>query len=52
MGVAYIMAIATAQSLNKLAGLTNPILELFTLGTIADLAPLVGVNRRWFTTVT
>ncbi len=22
-------------------------LELFTLGTIADLAPLVGVNRRW-----
>ncbi len=47
VGVAYILAIATAQSLNKLAGLTNPILELFTLGTIADLAPLVGVNRRW-----
>ena len=47
VGVAYILAIATAQSLGKLKGLTNPILELFTLGTIADLAPLVGVNRRW-----
>jgi len=47
VGVAYILAIATAQSLGKLKGLTNPILELFTLGTIADLAPLIGVNRRW-----
>ncbi len=47
VGVAYILAIATAQSLGKIKGLTNPILELFTLGTIADLAPLVGVNRRW-----
>jgi single-stranded-DNA-specific exonuclease len=47
VGVAYILAIATAQSLGKLKGLTNQILELFTLGTIADLAPLVGVNRRW-----
>ena len=47
VGVAYILAIATAQSLGKLKGLTNPIMELFTLGTIADLAPLKGVNRRW-----
>lgn len=47
VGVAYILAIATAQSLGKIKGLTNPIMELFTLGTIADLAPLVGVNRRW-----
>ncbi|MCC0175940.1 single-stranded-DNA-specific exonuclease RecJ [Waterburya agarophytonicola K14] len=47
VGVAYVVAIATAQSLGKIKGLTNPILELFTLGTIADLAPLVGVNRRW-----
>jgi single-stranded-DNA-specific exonuclease len=47
VGVAYILAIATAQSLGQLKGLTNQILELFTLGTIADLAPLVGVNRRW-----
>ena len=47
VGVAYILAIALAQSLDKIAGLTSQILELFTLGTIADLAPLVGVNRRW-----
>ena len=47
VGVAYVLAIATAKSLDKLKGLTNIILELFTLGTIADLAPLVGVNRRW-----
>ena len=47
VGVAYILAIATAQSLGKLKGLTSPIMELFTLGTIADLAPLTGVNRRW-----
>lgn len=47
VGVAYILAVATAQSLDRVKGLTNPILELFTLGTIADLAPLVGVNRRW-----
>ncbi len=47
VGVAYVLAIATARRLGKLKGLTNIILELFTLGTIADLAPLVGVNRRW-----
>ncbi|MGK7948045.1 MAG: single-stranded-DNA-specific exonuclease RecJ [Xenococcaceae cyanobacterium] len=47
VGVAYILAIATAQKLKKLKGLTTQLLELFTLGTIADLAPLVGVNRRW-----
>jgi single-stranded-DNA-specific exonuclease len=47
VGVAYVLAIATAQSMGKLKGLTNHILELFTLGTIADLAPLTGVNRRW-----
>ncbi|MGL5083021.1 MAG: single-stranded-DNA-specific exonuclease RecJ [Microcoleaceae cyanobacterium] len=47
VGVAYILAICLAQRLNKLQGLVNPLLELFTLGTIADLAPLQGVNRRW-----
>ncbi|NET89360.1 MAG: single-stranded-DNA-specific exonuclease RecJ [Kamptonema sp. SIO1D9] len=47
VGVAYILAVTTAQSLGLLKGLTNQLLELFTLGTIADLAPLVGVNRRW-----
>ena len=47
VGVAYILAVTTAQSLGQLQGLTDQFLELFTLGTIADLAPLVGVNRRW-----
>ncbi|WP_267384565.1 single-stranded-DNA-specific exonuclease RecJ [Cyanobacterium sp. uoEpiScrs1] len=47
VGVAYILAVTTAQNLGLLKGLVDPLLELFTLGTIADLAPLVGVNRRW-----
>jgi len=47
VGVAYILAVETARSLNRLEGLKASLLELFTLGTIADLAPLVGVNRRW-----
>ena len=47
VGVAYILAITLAQKLGKHRGLTRPLLELLTLGTIADLAPLTGVNRRW-----
>lgn len=47
VGVAYVLAITLAIDLQKLGGLVNPLLELFTLGTIADLAPLTGVNRRW-----
>jgi single-stranded-DNA-specific exonuclease len=47
VGVAYILAMSLAQSLGKTQGLGNSLLELFTLGTIADLAPLTGVNRRW-----
>jgi single-stranded-DNA-specific exonuclease len=47
VGVAYILAISLAEKLNKIDNLTSQLLELFTLGTIADLAPLVGVNRRW-----
>ncbi|HEY9879538.1 MAG TPA: single-stranded-DNA-specific exonuclease RecJ [Leptolyngbyaceae cyanobacterium] len=47
VGVAYVLAICLAQALGKTQDLTGPLLELFTLGTIADLAPLVGVNRRW-----
>ncbi|MEG4307568.1 DHH family phosphoesterase [Microcoleus sp. D3_18a_C4] len=47
VGVAYVLAITLAQDMQKLGGLVNPLLELFTLGTIADLAPLTGVNRRW-----
>ena len=47
VGVAYILALSLAKRLEKLSGLSNLLLELFTLGTIADLAPLTGVNRRW-----
>ncbi|MBD1930980.1 MULTISPECIES: single-stranded-DNA-specific exonuclease RecJ [Cyanophyceae] len=47
VGVAYILAVTLAQQLGQAKGLVKPLLELFTLGTIADLAPLTGVNRRW-----
>jgi single-stranded-DNA-specific exonuclease len=48
VGVAYILAVSLAQQLGQMnSGIVKPMLELFTLGTIADLAPLTGVNRRW-----
>jgi single-stranded-DNA-specific exonuclease len=47
VGVAYILARSLAQSLGQSHELGDTLLELFTLGTIADLAPLTGVNRRW-----
>ncbi|WP_353931890.1 single-stranded-DNA-specific exonuclease RecJ [Okeanomitos corallinicola TIOX110] len=47
VGVAYILAVSLAQQMGELKGLVKPMLALFTLGTIADLAPLTGVNRRW-----
>lgn len=47
VGVAYILAVALAQQMGQTQQLVTPLLELFTLGTIADLAPLIGVNRRW-----
>ncbi len=47
VGVSYVLAISLAQKLGRSQGLSNTLLELFTLGTIADLAPLIGVNRRW-----
>lgn len=47
VGVAYILALATAERLGSFPVLADQLLELFTLGTIADLAPLTGVNRRW-----
>ncbi|MBW4420099.1 MAG: single-stranded-DNA-specific exonuclease RecJ [Myxacorys californica WJT36-NPBG1] len=46
VGVAYVLAVCLAQSFGQ-RDLQNTLLELFTLGTIADLAPLTGVNRRW-----
>jgi single-stranded-DNA-specific exonuclease len=50
VGVAYILAQTLAHSLGKSVELGQSLLELFTLGTIADLAPLTGVNRRWVKT--
>jgi single-stranded-DNA-specific exonuclease len=47
VGVAYILAACLAQKMGQTQHLVTPLLELFTLGTIADLAPLTGVNRRW-----
>ncbi|NET49672.1 MAG: single-stranded-DNA-specific exonuclease RecJ [Merismopedia sp. SIO2A8] len=59
VGVAYILALELARNCNLDSSLTHPgedvahsplgytLLDLFTLGTIADLAPLTGVNRRW-----
>ncbi|NJN86593.1 MAG: single-stranded-DNA-specific exonuclease RecJ [Leptolyngbyaceae cyanobacterium SL_7_1] len=47
VGVAYVLAVSLAQQMRKIQELLDPLLELFALGTIADLAPLVGVNRRW-----
>jgi single-stranded-DNA-specific exonuclease len=47
VGVAYILAVATAADMGLLVDIESQLLELYTLGTIADLAPLVGVNRRW-----
>ncbi len=47
VGVAYVLALSLAKAMGKTQSLSQALLELFTLGTIADLAPLTGVNRRW-----
>jgi len=48
VGVAYILAVSLAQKLGQANDdILASMLELFTLGTIADLAPLTGVNRHW-----
>lgn len=47
VGVAYILAMSLAQQLGRAKDISDTLLELFGLGTIADLAPLVGVNRTW-----
>ncbi len=47
VGVAYLLACLLAERFGQRQRLAGELLELFTLGTIADLAPLTGVNRRW-----
>jgi single-stranded-DNA-specific exonuclease len=44
VGVAYILALSLVEQF-KIDNLSDQLLELFTLGTIADLAPLIGINR-------
>jgi len=46
VGLAYVLAAALALRLARRDGLEMA-LELFCIGTIADMAPLHGVNRRW-----
>lgn len=47
VGVAYQLALTLAEVMGRKAELESILLDLFTLGTIADLAPLTGINRRW-----
>ncbi|MCT0231606.1 single-stranded-DNA-specific exonuclease RecJ [Synechococcus sp. CS-1324] len=46
VGLAYVLAVALAGSFDR-ADATAMALDLFCIGTIADMAPLLGVNRRW-----
>lgn len=46
MGLAHVLATALCRRLRHRHGLEIA-LNLFCIGTIADMAPLEGVNRRW-----
>ncbi|WP_416238328.1 single-stranded-DNA-specific exonuclease RecJ [Synechococcus sp. CCY9202] len=46
VGLAYVLAMALSQRLGSRQGL-DAARDLFCIGTIADMAPLLGVNRRW-----
>ena len=46
VGLAYVLAAALCRQLKRADGLQIA-RDLFCIGTIADMAPLVGVNRRW-----
>lgn len=50
VGVAYILAVSLAKGYQQEEQLDNDLLALFALGTVADLAPLTGVNRKWVRT--
>jgi len=45
VGMAYVLALELSYRFGKRQELADVLLELFTLGTIADLAPLTGINR-------
>jgi single-stranded-DNA-specific exonuclease len=46
VGLATVLAQALARACRSKEGLALA-LDLFCIGTIADMAPLLGVNRRW-----
>lgn len=46
VGLAHVLATALCRHLRRPDGLAIA-LNLFCIGTIADMAPLQGVNRRW-----
>jgi single-stranded-DNA-specific exonuclease len=46
VGLAYVLARALCENLGEREGLAIA-LNLFCIGTIADMAPLLGVNRAW-----
>ncbi|MGB5135356.1 MAG: single-stranded-DNA-specific exonuclease RecJ [Prochlorococcaceae cyanobacterium] len=46
VGLAYVLAAALCRRMGSAEGLRMA-LDLFCIGTIADMAPLRGVNRRW-----
>ncbi|MFZ0408844.1 MAG: single-stranded-DNA-specific exonuclease RecJ [Cyanobium sp.] len=46
VGLAHVLASGLCRRLQRQDGLAIA-LDLFCIGTIADMAPLVGVNRRW-----
>jgi len=46
VGLAHVLAQALCRRLGSRDGAALA-LDLFCIGTIADMAPLVGVNRRW-----
>jgi single-stranded-DNA-specific exonuclease len=46
VGLAHVLASGLCRRLKRQDGLAIA-LDLFCIGTIADMAPLTGVNRRW-----
>ena len=46
VGLAYVVARTLADALDQPEAITSA-RDLFCIGTIADMAPLTGANRRW-----
>ena len=46
VGLAYVLALAVAEDLNRPEAIRSA-RDLFCIGTVADMAPLQGANRRW-----